>query len=62
MNPATSNSPASPLQRDQYGALSLHQVLSSEMQTQVSVFLNDAVKAGHLPQPYITSGKRNSSV
>lgn len=54
MNSAIGISAINTLPRDQYGALDLRHALSSELQAQVAAFLNAAVKAGHLPQPFIT--------
>jgi hypothetical protein len=58
MHSPVGNSPINSLPRDQYGALSLRLVLSSELQTQASAFVNDAVKAGHLPRPFIAGGAK----
>ena len=58
MNSAIGISPINQLPRDQYGALALHLVLPAELQTQVSAFLSDAVKAGHLPRPFITGNAK----
>lgn len=58
MNSAIGISPTNKLPRDQYGALNLRQVLSTELQTQVAAFLNDAVNAGHLPRPFITGNAK----
>lgn len=58
MNSAIGISPTNQLPRDEYGALALHRVLPAELQTQVSAFLSDAVKAGHLPRPFITGNAK----
>lgn len=58
MNSATSIPAANSLPRDEYGALDLHRVISAELRTQVSVFVSDAVKAGHLPAPFVAYGKK----
>ncbi len=54
MNSATDISAINKLPRDRYGAFDVRQVLSLELQVQVTAFLGDAVKAGHLPEPFIT--------
>lgn len=58
MNSAIANSPDNSLHRDEYGALNLRQVLSPELQTQASAFLDSAVKAGLLPAPFAARGKK----
>ena len=58
MNKAIDISALNTLQRDQYGALDLPLVLSTELRTQVSAFVRDVVKAGHLPAPFVTYGKK----
>lgn len=58
MNSAIDISPTNTLPRDEYGALDLHPVLSAELLTQVSALLNDAVKAEHLPRPFIVGGAK----
>lgn len=58
MNSAISNSPNTSLPRGEYGALYLHQVLSPELQAQASAFMGSAVKAGLLPAPFATRGKK----
>lgn len=54
MNKAINNSTLNTLQRDQYGALNLRQVLPPELQAQVAAFTAAAIKAGLLPEPFIT--------
>jgi hypothetical protein len=54
MNSAIGISAINKLPRDQYGALDLRQVLPLELQAQVTEFLGAAVKAGRLPEPFIT--------
>lgn len=58
MNSAIANSPKNSLPRDEYGALDLRRVLSPELQAQASAFLGSAVKAGLLPAPFATRGKK----
>ena len=58
MNSAIGISSINKLPRDQYGALEACQVLSLELQAQVTAFLSAAVKAGHLPQPFITGNAK----
>ena len=59
MNKATFIPATSSLPRDEYGALNLGLVLSSDQQIQVSQFLKDAVKDGLLPAPFVTYGKKD---
>ncbi len=54
MNSAIGFSVINKLPRDQYGALDLSHVLSLELQAQVTTFLDEAIKVGHLPRPFIT--------
>jgi len=58
MNSAIAHAPSNILSRDEYGTLHLHQVLSPELQAQASAFLGSAVKAGLLPAPFATRGKK----
>lgn len=58
MNSATSIPATNILPRDEYGALNLRQALTAEQQAQVVVFLDSAVKAGLLPAPFVTYGKK----
>ena len=58
MNKAINNSTLNTLQRDQYGALNLRQVLPPELQAQVASFTATAVKAGLLPKPFITGNAK----
>ena len=58
MNSAIAAPPINCLPRDEYGALNLRLVLSSEQQIQVSQLLKDAVKDGLLPAPFVTYGKK----
>jgi hypothetical protein len=45
------------LPRNEYGALEISQVLSKEQQNQTKALMNAAIKAGHLPAPFITRGR-----
>jgi len=58
MNKAIGTSTIKTLQRDQYGALNLRQVLPPELQTQVAAFTAAAVKAGLLPEPFINGNAK----
>ncbi len=58
MNLATSFPATSSLPRDEYGALHLRQVLSSDQQVQVSQLLKEAIKDSLLPAPFVTYGKK----
>jgi len=58
MNKAIDISTTDTLQRDQYGALNLRQVLPPELQAQVAAFTAAAVKAGLLPEPFITGNAK----
>ena len=46
------------LPRDEYGALHTSQVLSTEQQLQLKNLLDKAVATGIVPQPFITSSKK----
>ena len=46
------------LPRDEYGALYASQVLSTEQQLQLKKLLDKAVATGIVPQPFITSSKK----
>jgi hypothetical protein len=52
------NSASEKLQRDQYGALNFHLMLSQELQIQVAEFLSIAVKNGYLPEPFINGNDK----
>lgn len=58
MNSAICITAINELPRDQYGALKMSEVLSSELQVQVKALLNEAIKARNLPEPFITGGKK----
>lgn len=58
MNKSIVISTINALQRDQYGALNLRQVLSPELQTQVAAFTAAAVKAGLLPESFIAGNAK----
>ena len=57
MNPAICSSAVNELPRDRYGALKMSEVLSPDLQVQVKALLDEASRAGHLPVPFMTSGK-----
>ena len=52
LNLAIDMSPVNKLRRDEYGALDLPLVLTTELHTQVSALLNDTVNARYLPRPF----------
>lgn len=58
MNKAIDISALNTLQRDQYGALHLRRHLSPELQAQVAQFMANAIKAGLLPQPFISGNAK----
>lgn len=58
MNLTSSIAAIKELPRNEYGALNLFLVLTVEQQAQVVAFLDSAVKAGLLPAPFVTYGKK----
>jgi hypothetical protein len=52
------NSAIAELPRNEYGALEMSKILSVEQRVQAMTLIDAAIKAAHLPAPFVTRGKK----